>query len=700
MKRVLRFLLTIAVLISNNYLIDAQIYLAPNGSDNNNGSIERPLKTVNSAIKRAVGQRTESRSSDNVKIVLKGGTYVIDRPIEITQRDWNGKYTLTIEGDEVDVPVIKGSLSLGSFTINNNGIWTMDLSNVLKNKAIDFQQLYVNGKRAVRARTPNDGILYKTRSVKETPLKNSTRQVLQTVSLTNEQNNVLRRVAGNYKNIVISFNHKWDRTRGFVNNVSPRNNSLSFITEPMPTFIDLNSASQFYFENSLAFLDAPGEWFLDDKKILYYIPLNGENINTTIAEVPLLAELLNITGNAGNVVKNIEFKNISFQHTKYVMPPAGEMPNQAAYLTGAAININYAQNIRFENCEIANVSNSTMWIKTGCSYIVVTRCHIHDLGIGGMKIGNYIASSRLNDATQHIIVENNIIQSGGYEIPTGVGVIILHSGNNTISHNDIADFRYSGISVGWIWGYKPSQAVNNKIIYNHIHHLGYGELSDLGGVYTLGVSPGTTVSNNVIHDIFSYDFRGWGLYTDEGSSNILMENNLVYNCRNAGFHQHYGQNNIIRNNIFANQIYSQLEASRVENHNSFTFTNNIVYFNSGKLSDRTGWETVQFKSDNNLYWNTRTKNILFYNFTFNHWKNKTGKDKNSIIVDPLFIDPASGDFRFRSKVNINKINFKPFDYSQAGVYGDAKWKARAVLNPDIIKVYNTKVNKVIAEISQ
>lgn len=252
-----------------------------------------------------------------------------------------------------------------------------------------------------------------------------------------------------------------------------------------------------------------------------------------------------------------------------------------------------------------------------------------------------------------------------------VGVWIGHSGYNRITHNDIGDFFYTGISVGWRWGYRDSHAHHNTIEYNRIHHLGQATLSDMGGVYTLGKSPGTIVSHNVVHDVYAYAYGGWGLYNDEGSSYITMENNLVYNVKSGCYHQHYGRENRIRNNIFAFSMNGQIVRSREEEHISFSFENNIVYWRDGPLLTST-WRGDRFRMKNNIYHKISGEPVTFSGDSLSAWQQR-GHDLGSSVADPRFVDPENYNFHLQAESPALDIGFKPFDYSLAGVYGDESW---------------------------
>ena len=240
-----------------------------------------------------------------------------------------------------------------------------------------------------------------------------------------------------------------------------------------------------------------------------------------------------------------------------------------------------------------------------------------------------------------------------------MGLWVGQSGDNRITHNEIADLFYTGISAGWTWGYGPNLAKRNTFAFNRVHHLGKGLLSDMGGIYTLGPSEGTVVANNVFHDIYAYSYGGWGLYTDEGSTGVLFENNLVYDTKTGGFHQHYGKDNVVRNNIFAFSKMHKLEYTRSEPHLSFTFEKNIVTWSGATPLLHGAWDRGQYDARNNWYWNAGGM-VSFLGKSLAGWQAK-GHEQGTQIVDPLFIDPAGRDFRLQPQSPALNAGFKEFN---------------------------------------
>ena len=279
------------------------------------------------------------------------------------------------------------------------------------------------------------------------------------------------------------------------------------------------------------------------------------------------------------------------------------------------------------------------------------------------------------ETAQRNTVDNNLIHDGGKIDPGAVGVWIGRTSYNRVSHNEICDLYYTGISVGWSWGYAPTSAHHNVVEFNHIHDIGRGVLGDMGGIYCLGDSPGTVLRNNLVHDVYDHHTGSLAIYTDEGSTGILIENNIGYGTTYANFHQHYGKENIVRNNIWALGKDYQLSRARQEEHISFTFERNIVYFDNGKLL-KGGWTNDKFVMDRNLYWDTSHPDgdLKFGEATLAEWQAR-GHDRHSLIADPKFVDAAHYDFRLQPDSPAFKLGFVPIDASQIGLYGDPDWVA-------------------------
>ena len=190
---------------------------------------------------------------------------------------------------------------------------------------------------------------------------------------------------------------------------------------------------------------------------------------------------------------------------------------------------------------------------------------------------------------------------GGRLHPAACAVWIGHSPDNSVQHNDLNDFYYTGISVGWSWSYGPSSAKRNQVSYNHIWDIGQRRLSDLGGIYTLGASEGTMLSHNLIHDVSRVHYGGSGIYFDQGSSGITVENNIVYHTQDAGFNVHWAKDNVIRNNIFALADNAQINPGRMDKSGAMSFTNNIVLWSQGRLIGSKQYRD-DFVFQNNILW--------------------------------------------------------------------------------------------------
>jgi hypothetical protein len=662
-----------------------RFYVAPGGDDAAAGTIERPFATFQRAQEavKAIREGSADDLPERIEVLFAGGTYRLAAPI-VLQAAHGGteKCAVIYRGRDGETPVFTGGRTITGWTVRVDGAWTVQIPDV-KEGRWDFAQLFVNGQRRFRPRLPKTGYFTSVESFEV-----SDRGVNGFVFKEGDLNPAWANLA----DIEFHVLHIWSASRMRAASIDAESKVLRFTkTRQYNTWWSDFKNRRYWAENVKEAFGTPGEWYLDKPTgTLTYMPLPGEKPDEAVVEAPVLPQLLIFQGYENQPLINTTIEGLVFRQSQWVTPAEGNFTPQGEMNIPAAVEFVAARGVTVRGCAFTQLGGYAMAFGPGAHSNTVADCVMHDLGAGGVKIGgpyvgysttkaptNVLTSEAADDlagSTSSITITNCRITCGGRIHPAAHGVWIGHSSHNRILHNEISDLYYTAVSVGWVWGYaEPSRSHHNEIAFNYMHRIGQGVLSDMGGVYTLGVSPGTTVHDNRVHDVHAYDYGGWGLYTDEGSTGIRMYNNIVSDVKTGGFHQHYGRENIIENNIFVNSVTQQLQRSRDEEHISFYFRNNIVYWdnagvllgsnwNGGVRGEKDGKPTQHYELGPNLYWHASGKQDIFPgNKTLAQWQAETGQDKGSLVADPLFVNVAAGDFRLKAGSPAEKVGFKPIE---------------------------------------
>ncbi|MBV8832404.1 MAG: right-handed parallel beta-helix repeat-containing protein [Acidobacteriaceae bacterium] len=554
--------------------VAAQVYVSPNGSDSNPGTRARPVASLERA--RDLTRTLNQNSSGDIYIYL-AGTFRLTRPLALEPRDsgHNGHSIIwrAVAGER---PVISGAVRITGWKLldASRNLWAAAAPTTLPNT----RQLYVNGIRAHRTSGRPPATLTQTASgyLAASPEMARWHNPSDIEFVYTGGNAVWSEpsvgigswteprcpVASISGTSIAMAQPCWDNSTKRV--MLPNGARTANLVGPMSV-----GQQPAYIENAYELLGRRGEWYFDrTEKVIYYVPRLNENMRTADVEAPVLESLISAAGTPDAPVQNIAFKGITFSYATWLDPSTNEgfSEIQANYrLTGrdgyskqglcdlvpggtcpygnwaklpGNLSFRFDKNIRFSDDVFVHLGAAGLDLGDGSQSDAVERCIFTDISGNGMELGGVDApEAPAVEQTADNVIRNNHIFSVGAEYRDGIAIVVGYAKNTLIEHNQLDHLPYAAISMGWggwpdkiarpgITNYSQGNRVINNLIFDFMLVL-----SDGGGIYTQGLTgpsleKGELVAGNVVRDQFS---TGHGIYTDNGSCNITVRGNLIFN---------------------------------------------------------------------------------------------------------------------------------------------------------------------------
>lgn len=667
------------------------------------GALEKAREGVRAAKK--------ARPERPVTVTLTPGEYVVGSTFVLGPEDsGTPEAPVTWQGKDV---VIRGGRDLVGWR-DDGGVWSVEWPKDANGRFVRFDQLFAGDRRASRSVWPKnrESVIpsaYRTR-VLTNAVTRKVEGVEETVVITNAADRAFLSAIprDELPEVHAVVRRWWSAGTRWVHDWDPAKGELTFRTHqlnPMGPMTQWNHTSRMRFDNVRQAFTETGEWFSSKKDgRIYYRPLAGEDFRTFRAVIPTgrLGTLLRLEGREGAVVHDIRIGGLTFAYSDTAQL-AGEdpgedtvsLPAQAASWCDGAVMGSRCERILFSRCRVAHTAAYGAKFAEGSRQVSFRYCRFEDLGAGGVHFGTTESRypepgkgirRQVIEPTNPLLVCSNlvsdcVIRDGGNVQCEGVGVFLSNCSDTTVTHCLIEEFFYTGVSVGWEWGYHGSVSQRNTVSFNRIREIGRYELGDMGGVYTLGVSYGTCVSNNWISGVKCYKgsggYGGTGLYADQGSEGIVFENNLVEDTTDGGISQHYGVGCEFRNNIVVKDEKGHLACTQRTVADgvpsSIHLVGNIfMCAKPGFLCHGGMIKTAGVRANNVWYAPDSRDNRFGQNAKgFAHYQS-INRSSGDVFEDPLFVDFEHGDYRLRGNSPALRLGFRPWDYQSVGPRTSAK----------------------------
>ena len=551
---------------------EVRIHVAPDGNDAwtgrsetaNAAATDGPVATLARAqsLARVVNAAARGVDGGPVRVMVKAGTYVLTSPLVFGPAD-SGSQAAPVRYEAVQpgTVLLTGGVRLTRRAAARSGEPAVfDLPAGAAGSWRGGGQLFVNGERATLARMPKAGsawfVQHSVPLESEPPGSRGHEAFMPSA----EAATWLAELSGAQRaRAVVQLMHSWNTSQHRLVEPVSKAGRVRVTPRARWAFLSTGTSQRWYVENVPSALTEPGEWIGTESEVRY-LPTPTQARAQIQAVMPLLEQLVVVRGEPAKNqwVEHLSFHGLTFAHTRNLTPDAGFVDSQAVIGIGAAVEVDGARHLVWDQCDFNATAGYALWLRQSVTDSRVTRSTFRDLGAGAIQVGVARAPAADTPATERITIQANTISQTGRLLPGAVGIWVGQAFATEIVENTIHDTSYSGISVGWTWGFGPSASGRHTIRNNLLFDIGGGQLSDEGGIYTLGTLTGTTITGNVIREVRAYpgygpgpNGGGWGIYNDEGTRGVLVEGNVVVETDSGGYHLNKGREIMVRGNLFA-----------------------------------------------------------------------------------------------------------------------------------------------------
>ncbi|MGJ8656008.1 MAG: right-handed parallel beta-helix repeat-containing protein [Akkermansiaceae bacterium] len=717
-----RFLLVVWALVLGNLSIvtaadKADFFVAPNGSDAWSGTVDSPddqkADGPFATLERARDAVRELRkiNAGNITVLVRGGTYTLDKTVVFgledsglenaftTYKAYPGEKPVFSSGREITGLKKLTSKPAGLSSKAEGKVWVADVKG-------SFRTLY-----------DEQGMLPRARSEGFFPLEGSGRdRLLFPEGKLKNWSNV------SDVEIVVRPHHAWivnilpvvsvDEEKG----IARTSIESTYVMNPLHF---LKTTPSCWVENVLEELDEPGEWVLNTKEGKLYIWPRDNAFESPIV-APQLLELIKVEGKVDIQgpkdipVQNLHFEGLTFKHGERYTLTKEDAGLQHDWdmldKDNALVRFCGTENCSVKKCHFLHSGSGAIRVDLHGIGNTISGNHIEHMGGGGILLCGYGPGTK--DVNRKNIVSNNHIHHVGEIYWHSPGLMLWQSGENHVINNLIHHTNYTSLIVSGCMteffrkkgrelgrtirrdeiGELPKKLTieavrpflhshDNVIEYNEIHNA-MQKLGDGNAIYIRGAGAGNVIRRNYIHHLVTPMIMQCAVRTDGGQMDTLFSENVIYKCTSQGIMMKLNtrvENNFVVDVIMPPRGYylsvreGPLTGATIK-RNIFYSSDKVEEFiselkakNKNASEDRRGRKVARAMdadTDYNIYF---AAGDLASGKEMLEKQRGDGVDKNSQAVDPMFVDPENGDFRFKPDSPALKMGIVPIDVSKAGL---------------------------------